>query len=70
MGGGIDWQYFQGLTNHAWLDNMEATTDPTVNDSNQNTYGCGSLWLNTSGPTLFLCIDNTDAAAVWLQISA
>ena len=39
--------------------------DPTVND---DTYGIGQLWQNTSYNTTYICNDNTVGAAVWERV--
>jgi len=48
------------------LDNLEATTDPTVNDDINDGYGVGSRWLNTSNDKEFICTDNASGAARWV----
>lgn len=48
--------------------NLEATTDPTINDDSGDGYSIGSLWQNVSTETMFRCIDASSGAAVWLRI--
>ena len=48
------------------LKNNQTTVDPTVNNDVDEGYVVGSRWVNTSTDNEFLCLDNTDGAAVWL----
>ena len=41
------------------------TSDPTVNDDGTLGYVVGSRWINTTGPSEFVCSDATTGAAVW-----
>lgn len=50
-------------------DNMDATTDPTVNDDFDNSYEPFSRWVNTASKSLWLCLDATPGAAVWEMIA-
>lgn len=45
--------------------NYTATTDPTVNDDENDYYGVGSVWVNRLTNTVFICCDPTNGAAVW-----
>lgn len=45
------------------------TTDPTVNDDVNDGYLPGSVWVNTSGNTVFTNISNSAAAASWVRTS-
>ena len=47
------------------LDNLIATTDPTVNDDSGDGYGVGSSWANVTLDKFFICVDATVGAAVW-----
>jgi len=49
----------------ALKNNYTATTDPTVNDDVDEGYDVGSTWINNTSGAIFVCIDNTDGAAVW-----
>lgn len=55
-------------------NNYAATTDPGVNDDVDQTapgpYSVGSTWVNLTLNTAFICVDSTNAAAVWNQIDA
>jgi len=49
------------------LNNLTATTDPTVNDDIDDGYAAGSVWLNTTTGVSFVCVDNTAGAAAWTR---
>jgi len=49
------------------LDNLTATTDPTVNDDGGDGYSQGSKWYNQSSKEIFLLIDASVGAAVWAK---
>ena len=49
-------------------NNFSATTNPTAADASP-TYSVGSLWINTTSDTGFICVDATTAAAVWISIT-
>ena len=57
-------------------NNLNATTDPTVNDDEADGYSIGSLWLNAnatseaSGVRLYLNADASAGAAIWRRIDA
>lgn len=51
------------------LDNLSATVDPTVNDDSDDGYAPRSRWYNTVSGDLFLCVDATVGAAVWVLAS-
>lgn len=48
---------------------LDATADPTVNDDMGDGYSAGSLWVNVTGDTAFVCLDATAGAAIWEKIS-
>lgn len=51
-------------------NNYKATTAPTVSDDLLNGYSIGSQWINTSTNALYVCFDNSQGAAVWINIGA
>lgn len=51
----------------AWINNPNATVDPTVNDDVTKGYSAGSQWINTVDGKAFLCYSATQGAAVWVQ---
>ena len=52
------------------LTNPTATVNPTVNDDNTLGYSEQSHWVNTATDTVFVCVDATTGAAVWVDVSA
>jgi len=50
-------------------NNLDATTDPTINDDSTLNYDENSVWLNVSTDKVFYCADPTAGAAVWLSLS-
>jgi len=52
-----------GVVNQYTLDNLVATTDPTVNDNIDLGYAVGSRWINTSTGVTFVCANN--ANGIW-----
>lgn len=47
--------------------NLSATTDPTAGDDSGDGYTIDSEWVNTVTDSVFVCVDNTLAAAVWVK---
>ena len=50
------------------LDNDGATASPTVNDDADAGYRVGSMWLDTTNDSVFVCVDATTNGAVWLPL--
>lgn len=50
--------------------NLTATAAPTSSDDLADGYSIGSLWINVSADTVYLCVDNAAGAAVWRQLDA
>ncbi|WP_263353374.1 hypothetical protein [Acidicapsa acidisoli] len=48
------------------LNNLSATTDPTVSNDNTQDYSVGSLWLNTSNSRAWRALSVATGAAVWI----
>ena len=48
---------------------FSATTDPGTGDDINDGVLVGDHWVNTTLDTAFVCVDNTAAAAVWIQIA-
>ena len=46
------------------------TTDPTVNDDAAAGYTVGSTWINTTDGGVFVLVDSTTGAAVWVETSS
>ena len=48
------------------MDNLAATTNPTINDDIADGYTVGSMWWNTTLNIMFRCINNAIGAARWV----
>jgi len=48
------------------LNNFE-NASPTVNDDADQGYSIGSNWVNTTTNELYICVDNTVGAAIWIK---
>ena len=59
-----------GQQDYLGLNNLEATTNPTVTDDVDLGYEVGSTWVNTASGAIFKCVDSTDGAAVWAEITS
>jgi len=46
----------------------DSSNDPTVDNDTTEGFDDGSLWLNQSDNTFFLCLDPTEGAAVWRSL--
>lgn len=51
-------------------DHLVATVNPTVNNDTTEGYAIGSVWLNLTADTAFICLDATDTAAIWKETTA
>ena len=49
--------------------NRYATANPTATDDSGKGYSIGSIWINVSTDTVFMCADANVGAAVWKQLS-
>ncbi len=47
--------------------NLASAVNPTVDNDTTEGYVVGSRWFNTTGDREYVCLDNTDGAAVWIQ---
>src|SRR3990172_3657237 len=56
-------------TYEAVKSNLSAGTNPTVDDDVTSGYAVGSIWLVPGDEVAFVCLDNTDGAALWVDIS-
>lgn len=45
-----------------------AAATPTANDDDTEGFAVGWRWLDTTGPTLYLCTDASTGSAVWRVI--
>ena len=46
---------------------VSAASDPTVSSDNANGFSVGTWWLNDTTGDVFICKDNSNGAAVWLN---
>lgn len=49
--------------------NLTASTAPTVNDDASAGYSNGSLWYDTTTLQFYVLVDNTEGAAVWVDLT-
>ena len=47
--------------------NTSATTAPTTGDDTDDGYSVGSKWIDVTADEVYVCVDATASAAVWLQ---
>lgn len=47
---------------------LDATTAPTTGDDTGDGYSEGSIWVDVTNDKLYVCVDKTAAAAVWLEV--
>lgn len=50
-------------------DNINAISNPTINDDNTVQYSYGSQWYNTTTKKVYQCVDATTGGAVWKIIT-
>jgi len=58
-----------------YIDNIEivkyskfdATSAPTVNNDIDEGYKVGSIWVDVTNDKAYVCLDNSDGAAVWTE---
>lgn len=50
------------------LNNITATTAPTVNEDSGDGYSAGSLWVNLTTDLAYICVDAGVGAASWRQL--
>lgn len=56
--------------NLAFTNNFAATTNPGVSNDSSQGYTPGSVWVNVTGQTSWVCVSNGVGAAVWVQSSS
>ncbi|TPV96163.1 MAG: hypothetical protein B7733_06345 [Myxococcales bacterium FL481] len=47
--------------------NLGASTAPGVNDDDTAGYAVGSVWIDTTADSAYVCLDDTTGAAVWTE---
>lgn len=57
------------LASRAPKCNFVATTNPSTSQNNSGGYYKGSRWINTTGPTYWICVAADGASATWLNLS-
>jgi hypothetical protein len=50
-------------------NNVDATVDPIATNDSSEGYSVNSIWINTTDDKAFICVDATQGAAVWKNIS-
>ena len=50
-------------------NNFDAVDDPTVDDD-EDVWEVGSIWINNATGEVFILVDATDGAAVWVSLAA
>jgi len=65
-GGDLIQDNFVELGSRVKKSNLEAVATPTINDDITAGYAVGSLWIYNG--SLYVCLDNTAAAAVWDKV--
>lgn len=50
--------------------NLSASAEPTPTDDTNAGYSVGSSWWDTTNDLIYLCIDATATAAVWVQVGS
>lgn len=49
---------------------LDAIIDPTVDDDEDGHFEIGSMWLNVADKKIFFCLDVTDGAAIWQEVTS
>jgi hypothetical protein len=57
-----------GYTAHK--SNLGAAAAPDANEDTADGYSVGSVWIDTTNDNMYICVDATEAAAVWLHLNA
>lgn len=52
------------------LPPVTSTSTPTVDDDITEGYSKGQIWIRTTTDTAFLCVNNDEGVAIWLNLSA
>lgn len=67
---GLAWQNnFKELADRVGPCNFAAVVAPGVTNDTDEDYEVGSLWYDTVAGKLYWCADNTDGAAVWVDLT-
>lgn len=57
------------LSANVKMNKLNATSAPTVNNDTDEGYAVGSYWVDVTADKGYICLDNTDGAAVWTEIT-
>jgi len=52
------------------LNKTNATAAPAVTDDSGDGYTVGSVWIDVTNDEAYICVDATEGAAVWINLSA
>ncbi len=61
-------QFLDEISRNVKRGNFAATAAPAVGDDADDGWVIGSLWIDTSADTVYMCCDATKGAAVWKQL--
>lgn len=50
-------------------NHVRSNSDPTANDDNGDGYPIGTLWINLTSEDVFMLVDSTAGAAVWVSLT-
>jgi len=64
-----DFLVWDGVSDWVPLKNNQTTTDPTVSNDTTEDYVVGSQWTNTTDDSVWICVNNSTGAAVWLPLA-
>lgn len=53
---------------NTYTDNPSAAGEPGISDDVTQGYTPGSRWYDVTNKRLYMCLDNSDGAAIWQQI--
>jgi len=59
--------YYVGDVEMVKYSKFDATSAPTVNNDVDEGYKAGSIWVDITNDKSYVCLDNTDGAAVWTE---
>lgn len=54
----------------AHKSNLAAGAAPDADEDSADGYSVGSVWIDTTNDDMYVCVDSTEAAAVWLHLNA
>ncbi len=61
---------FSGFDAHAKVkSNLAATAAPSTTDDSASGYAVGSIWVDVTNDSVYICVDSTATAAVWKTCS-